>query len=109
MVSYMLSNTHMIHKFLDKEEIKIDDIFSDICEVQKGPHNFLPIIQPNWDIDILPKPLIDRWLSFPRRYSVDGSFLRFHPTNTSREPIPKTVVYQLVAKICITKWCDGLI
>jgi len=65
----------MIDKFLDKEEIEIDDIFSDICEVQKILHNFLLRVQPNWDIDIQRKPLIERQLSFPRRYSVDGSFL----------------------------------
>ena len=34
MVSYMLSNTHLIDKFLDKDEIKIDDIFPDVCEIQ---------------------------------------------------------------------------
>ena len=33
MASYMLSNAHMIDKLVDKEEIEIDDIFSDICEV----------------------------------------------------------------------------
>jgi len=27
MVSYMLSNTHLIDRFLDKDEIQIDDIF----------------------------------------------------------------------------------
>jgi len=65
----------MIDKFLYKEEIEIDDIFFDICEVQNISHNSISRIQPNWDIDIQPKPLIDRQLSFPRRYSVDGSFL----------------------------------
>ena len=34
MVSYMLSDTHIIDQFLEKDEIEIDDIFSDICEVQ---------------------------------------------------------------------------
>jgi len=89
MVSYMLGNAHMSGKFLDKKEIEINDIFSDICEVQNVPHNFLPRIQPNLDIDIPPKYFIGRRLSFAQRYSIDGSFLRFHPTNTSREPIPK--------------------
>ena len=60
MVSYMLSNTHMTDKFLDKEEIEIHDIFSSICKVQKVPHNFFSRIQPNWDINIQPKPLIER-------------------------------------------------
>jgi len=99
----------MIDKFLDKEEIEIDNIFSDICEVQNISHNFIPRIQPNWEMDIQPKPLLDRQLSFHRRYSVDGSILRFHSTNTSIESIPKTAVYQLVSKIYITEWCEGLI
>jgi len=33
-VSYMLSNTHIIDRFLDKDEIEIEDIFSDVCEIQ---------------------------------------------------------------------------
>jgi len=105
----MLSNTDMIDKFLDKEEIEIDDIFSNICKVQNISHNFIPRIQPNWDMDIQPKPLLDRWLSFHRRYSVDRSILQLHLTNTSSESLPKTAVYQLVSKVYITKWCDGLI
>ena len=42
MVSYMLSNTHMIDRFLDKEEIRTDDIFSDVCEIRQVSHSFLP-------------------------------------------------------------------
>ena len=33
LVSYMLSNTHMIDKFFNKDEIEIDDIFFDVCEI----------------------------------------------------------------------------
>ena len=71
MVSYMLSNTHMIDKFLDKDEIQIDDIFSDVCEVQNISHSLIPRLQPDFNI-VRQKPLIDRRLSFPRRYSMDG-------------------------------------
>jgi len=34
MVSYMLSNTHIIDRFLDKGEIKIEDTLFDVCEIQ---------------------------------------------------------------------------
>jgi len=65
MVSYMLSNTHIIDQFLDKEEIELDDIFSDICEVQQVSRS---AIQPmtEWQIDIQKKPLLDRRHSFIR-------------------------------------------
>ena len=58
-VSYMLSNTHMVDRFLDKEEIKTDDMFSDVCEIQQVSHSFLPRLEPDWEIDIQKKPLID--------------------------------------------------
>ena len=106
-VSYMLSNTHMVDRFLDKEEIKTDDMFSDVCEIQQVSHSFLPRLEPDWEIDIQKKPLIDRRLSFPRRYSVDGTILRSHPME--RSPFPKLAIYQLVSKIYITKWTDGLV
>jgi len=39
MVSYMLSNTHMVDKFLNKEDIEIDDIFTDVCAIQNVSHS----------------------------------------------------------------------
>ena len=51
-VSYMLSNKYMIDKFLNKEDIEINDIFSDVCEIQNVSHSYLPKINPNWEIDI---------------------------------------------------------
>ena len=107
MVTDMLSNNHMIDGFLDKEEIDMDDIFSDVCEIRQASHSFLPQLEPDWEIDIQKNPLIDTQLSFPRLYSVDGIILRSHPVAIS--PFPKLAIYQLVSKIYVTKWCDGLI
>jgi len=110
MVSYKLSNTHMIYRFLDKDEIKIEDIFSELYEVQNILHSFIPRLQPETNIDLQQKPLLNRRVSFPRRYSLGGTILRFHPPNTAyRSSIPKLAIYQLVTKYYTTKWCDGLI
>ena len=43
----MPGNTHMIDEFLDKEDIEIDDIFSDGCEIQNVSHSYLPKINQN--------------------------------------------------------------
>ena len=64
----MLSNTQMIDKFLNKEDIRIDDIFSDVCKIQNVSHSYLPKLNPNWEIDIRQQPLLDNRLNFPRRY-----------------------------------------
>jgi len=47
MVSCMLSNTHIIDRFLDKNEIEIDDIFSDVCEIQHITLRFYHESSPN--------------------------------------------------------------
>jgi len=52
MVSYMLGNTRRIDKFLEKDEIEIDDIFSDVCEIQQISHSCVPRLTPEWEIDI---------------------------------------------------------
>jgi len=48
----------MIDKFFNKEDIEIDDIFYDVCEIQNISHSYLPKINPNWEIDIGQKPLL---------------------------------------------------
>ena len=58
MVSYMLSNTHIIDRFLDKNEIEIDDIFSDVCEVQHITPQTLPQVEPKVELDIGLKPIL---------------------------------------------------
>jgi len=107
MVSYMLSNTHIIDQFLDKDEIEIDDIFSDICEVQQVARSIIPQPTAEWQINIEKKPLFDKRLSSTRRYSIDGNTLRSQPIE--RLPRPKLATFQLVTKIFITQWRDGLI
>ena len=79
MVSYMLSNTHIIDQFLDKDEIEIDDIFSDICEVQQVSRSVLPQPTTEWQINVEKKPLFHKHHSLPRRYSNDGN--TSFPTN----------------------------
>jgi len=79
MVSYMLSNTHIIDRFLDKSEIEIDDIFSDVCEIQHITPQTLPRVEPKVELDIELKPILNRTMSMAHRYSNDGSTLRFVP------------------------------
>jgi len=107
MVSYMLSNTHIIDRFLDKDDIEIDDIFSDVCEVQPVAPHTLPRVEPNQELDIRIKPILDRTISMPHRYSIDGSTLRFIPPK--KAPSPNTANYQFVTKLFITSWSDRLI
>jgi len=110
MESYMLSNTHMIDKLLNKEDIEIDDIFFDVYKIQNVSHSYLSKINPNWEIDIRQNPLLDNQLNFPKLYSVDGTTLRHHPVNTlAPSSIAQSANYQLVTKIYISKWRDGLI
>jgi len=52
MVSYLLSNTHIIDRFLDKDEIEIEDIFSDLCEIQHISPQTLPRVEPKVELDI---------------------------------------------------------
>ena len=87
--------------------IGIDDIFFDVCEIQQISHSCVPRLTPKWEIDIQKKPLIDRRLSFERRYLVDGTTLQSHLIE--RSPFPKLAQYQIVTKIYITKWRDGLV
>ena len=87
--------------------IEIDNIFSDVCEIQQISHSCVPRLTPEWEIDIQKKPLIDRRLSFERRYLVEGTTLRSR--SIERSPFPKLAQYQIVTKIYITKWRDGLV
>jgi len=106
MVSYMLSNTHIIDRFLDKNEIEIDDIFSDVCEIQLVAPHTLPQVEPIKELDIRIKPILNRTISMPHRYSIDGSTLRFLPLKTAHSPHTN---YQFVTKLFITSWSDSLI
>jgi len=47
----MLSNTHIIDRFLDKDEIEIEDIFSDVCEIQQISPQTLPRVEPKVELD----------------------------------------------------------
>jgi len=76
MVSYMLSNTHIIDQFLDKDEIEIDDVFSDIYEVQQVSRPIIPQPTTEWQINKEKKPPVDKRHSFTRRFSIDGNTLR---------------------------------
>jgi len=75
MVSYMLSNTHIIDRFLDKDEIEIEDIFSDVCEIQHVSPQTLPRVEPKVELDIGLKPILSRTMSMVYRYSIGGSTL----------------------------------
>jgi len=103
MVSYMVSNTHIIDRFLDKNKIEIDDIFSDVCEVQPVARHTLPKVLPIRELDIRIKPILDRTISMPHRYSIDGSTLRFLPPESAHSP---NTNYQFVTKLFITSWSD---
>ena len=83
----MLSNTHVIDRFLDKNEIEIDDIFSNVCEVQPVAPHTLPQVEPIRELDIRIKPILDHTMSMPHRYSIDGSTLRFLPSKRPLRPI----------------------
>ena len=102
----MLSNTHIIDR-LDKNEIEIDDMFSDVCEVQHITPQTLPRVEPKVELDIGLKPIFNRTMSMAHRYSIDGSTLRF--ALPSRPAITASTNYQLVTKLFITTWEDGLI
>jgi len=96
MVSYMLSNTHIIDRFLDTNEIEIDDIFSDICEIQPVAPHTLPQVEPIKELDIRIKPILNCAISMPHRYSIDGSTLRFLPPQTAHSP---HINYQFVTEL----------
>jgi len=106
MVSYVLSNTHIIDRFLDKNEIEIEDIFSDVCEVQPVAPHTLPRVEPIRELDIRVEPLLNRTISMPHCYSIGGSTLRFLPPTTAPSPNNN---YQLVTKLFITSWSNALI
>jgi len=101
-----LSNTHLIDRFLDKDEIKIDDIFSDVCEVQHISPQTLPHVEPKEELDIGLRPILNRTMSMAHCYSIDGSTLRFLPTKQTHSA---STNYQFVTRLFITKWIDSLI
>jgi len=103
-VSYMLSNTHIIGRFLDKNETEIDDIFSDVCEIQHITPQTLPRVKPKGEHDIGPKPILSRTMSMVHRYSIDGSILRFDPPSRPAITARTSTNYQLVTKLFITTW-----
>jgi len=109
MVSYILSNTHIIDRFLDKDEIEIEDIFSDVWEIQHRAPQTLPRVEPKVELDIGIKPILSRTMSMAHRYSIDGSTLRFAPPDRVATTGSTSTNYQLVTKLFITTWVDGLI
>jgi len=108
MVSYMLSNTHIIDQFLDKDEIEIEDIFSDVCEIQHISPHTLPRVEPKVDLDIGLKPILTRTTSKAHRYSIDGLTLWFVPPNRVATIASISTNYQLVTKLFITTLVDAL-
>ena len=109
MVSYMLSNTHIIDQFLGKDEIEIEDIFSDVCEILHISHQTLPGVEPKVELDIGLKPILSRTTRIAHRYSIDGSTLRFAPPDRVSTTGSISTNYQLVTKLFITTWIDSLI
>ena len=105
----MLSNTHIIERFLDKNEIEIDDIFSDVCEVQHITAETLPRVEAKVELDIGLKPILNRTMSMTHRYPIDGSTLKFVPPSRHAISASTSTNYQLVTKLFITTWVDGLI
>jgi len=109
MVSYMLSNTHIIDRFLNKNEIDIDDIFSDVCEIQHITPQTLPRVEPKAKLDIGHKPILSRTMSIAHRYSINESSLHFIPPSKPALTASTSTNYQLVTKLFITLWVDSLI
>jgi len=105
----MLSNTHIIDRFLDKNEIEIDDIFSDVCEIQHITSQTLPRVEPKGELDIGLKPILSRTMSMAHCYFIDGSTLRFVPPNRPAITASTSTDYQWVTKLFITTWVDSLI
>ena len=95
----MLSNTHIIDRFLDKNEIEIDDIFSDVCEVQHITPQTLPQVEPKVELDIGLKSILNRTMSMTHRYSIDGSTLKFVPPSRHTISASTSTNYQLVTKV----------
>ena len=81
-------------------------IFSDVCEVQPVAPHTLPRVEPIKELDIRIKPILNRTISMPHRYSIDGLTLRFLPPTTAPSPNNN---YQFVTKLFITSWSDRLI
>jgi len=105
----LLSNTHIIVRFLDKNEIEIDDIFSDVYEIQHITPQTLPRVEPKSELNIGLKPILSRAMSMAHRYSIDGSTLRFIAPSRLAITANTSTNYQLVTKLFITSWVDGLI
>jgi len=77
-----------------------------VCEVQPVAPHTLPKAEPIRELDIRIKPILERTISMPHRYSIDGSTLRFSPPKTAHSP---NTNYQFVTKLFITSWSDSLI
>jgi len=105
----MLSNIHIIDRFLDKDKIEIEDIFSDVWEIQHRAPQTLPRAEPKVELDIGIKPILSRTLSMAHRYSIDGSTLQFAPPDRVATMGSISTNYQLVTKLFITTWVNGLI
>ena len=90
MVSYILSNTHMIDKFLDKEDIEIDDLFLMFVKYKRFHILSFPGYDLIWKLISTRSPSSTDGLVF-RRYSVDGTMLRLHPTEAP--PLSKLAIY----------------
>ena len=110
MVSYTLCNTHIIDRFLDKDYIEINDIFSDACQEEPLARSCMISTSNRWTMDIQSKPLFNPNSGTTARYSVDGTTLRsYSQDRITRSLLPPSTNYQLVTKIYIATWQDGLI
>ena len=105
----MLTNTYIIDRFLDKDEIEIEDIFFDVFEIQHISPQTLPRVEPKVELDIGLKPILSRTISMAHRYSIDGLTLRFIAPSRPAITTNTCTNYQLVTKLFIISWVDGLI
>ena len=102
MVSYMVSNSHIIDRFLDKDFIDINDVFSDVCTAQPITHTSVPSQNQNWTMDIRPKPLLISRAPSMARYSVDRTTLSSYPKDRPKLSFTSQTNYQLVTRIYVT-------
>lgn len=109
MVSYMLSNSHIIDRFLDKEFIDINDVFSDVCTAGPITHTGMNSQNQHWAMDIKPKPLLISRAQTMARFSIDGTTLSSYPRDRPTPSLTSQSNYQFVTRIYVTSWRDGLI
>ena len=109
MVSYMISNSHIIDRFIDKDFIDINDVFCDVCEAQPNTSYGLAAQPHNWVLDLQPKPLLPARTQSMARFSVDGTTLQAYPQAQSSTLPTHKANFQFVTKIYVTSWRDGLI